>query len=44
MVHAELESIQGEHLDEMAFALLTSELKSFQIVADTRVLQLTEML
>lgn len=34
MVHAELESIQGEHLDEMAFALLTSELNSFQTLAE----------
>lgn len=34
MVHAELESIQGEHLDKMAFALLTSELNLLHMLSE----------
>lgn len=34
MVRAELESIHREHLDEMAFALLTSELSSFHMLSE----------
>lgn len=34
MVQAELESIQGEHLDEIPFALLTPELNLFQTLTE----------
>lgn len=34
MVQAELESIQGEHLDEIPFALLTPELDLFQTLTE----------